>query len=323
MRSAVSLVAKGVAAAVRPAVSIMQPLRNRWTKYWDVDHRAVNFVSEEEAEAVRERQREEWNAATKQQVMSYSKAHLLPRIRIDILGDKPSIGFDRSSRYVRGNLLKNNPVAFHLLLGGASALYLTIVIVAVTIYKRNMPQPKVDAKASNKLLMSKRLAIIEHELGIDAERKSKPQLPIEESTTASRAVTEDQWRSVNSTDLKRLDAELASRRQGSPKLSVDRLSSAATDAIPSGSVAMQPPDSSDDDMLRQLDTRLRAIEAALSSAGVAIPKSGDAPPPMATSEGNAGGDTIAVSQVDAASPAPCLANDAAGRTATVVEEGLG
>lgn len=213
MRTAIKIVSRA-ASLIQPIALRLRPLRARWDKYWDVDHRSVNFYSNDEAAAALEKQREKWNEAEKQRILQYSRVHIIPRLRFDILADKPNIGIEKRKRqYMRGNLLQNNPVAFHLLHGGVAALYLACVIGVLLWYHSVMPEPTFDAKSSNKVLMSKRLAIIEHELGIDAERKSRPPPAITQSTTASRGLREEQWRSANTDELKRLEAELSNRQK--------------------------------------------------------------------------------------------------------------
>jgi hypothetical protein len=150
MRTAIKIVSRA-ASLIQPIALRLRPLRARWDKYWDVDHRSVNFYSNDEAAAALEKQREKWNEAEKQRILQYSRVHIIPRLRFDILADKPNIGIEKRKRqYMRGNLLQNNPVAFHLLHGGVAALYLACVIGVLLWYHSVMPEPTFDAKSSNK-----------------------------------------------------------------------------------------------------------------------------------------------------------------------------
>lgn len=61
-----SRAAKLAAAVIRPINYALRPIRARWDKYWDVDHRAVNFYTDEEWEVVREQRRQAWEEYHKQ-----------------------------------------------------------------------------------------------------------------------------------------------------------------------------------------------------------------------------------------------------------------
>lgn len=68
---------KTVAAALRPAVT-------RWRAFWDVDHRAANFYSEEEWLARKEQREEIRKAAQKAEAMGHFKEEVLPRMSLDV-----------------------------------------------------------------------------------------------------------------------------------------------------------------------------------------------------------------------------------------------
>jgi len=69
-------VARAVARGLAPAV-------RRWRAYWDVDHRAANFVPREELEAKLDAEREEYDAYAKEMAQAHARRDVLPRVHVD------------------------------------------------------------------------------------------------------------------------------------------------------------------------------------------------------------------------------------------------
>ena len=90
--------AKLVAGAVRPISAALRPLRARFNAYWDVDHRSVNFYTDSEWEAISEKRKEEWDARMKNDFFSHVRTSVVPRVKIDLLSDKPVVLLDSPSR---------------------------------------------------------------------------------------------------------------------------------------------------------------------------------------------------------------------------------
>jgi len=53
---------KAVAALLRPVSAACRPLIQRVQKYWDVDHCAARFYTDEEYKVIREKEKEAWAA---------------------------------------------------------------------------------------------------------------------------------------------------------------------------------------------------------------------------------------------------------------------
>ena len=72
------------ARAARAVARALAPPLRAWRAYWDVDHRAVNFMSDEEFERMCEREREARQEGRKAEAMGHLTADMLPRVRVDI-----------------------------------------------------------------------------------------------------------------------------------------------------------------------------------------------------------------------------------------------
>ena len=73
-----------MASAARVVARVIRPIRARWLKYWNVDHRAVNFYNEDEFEEARERYKERYDQAMKGMAVSHMKNQFIPRVSIDM-----------------------------------------------------------------------------------------------------------------------------------------------------------------------------------------------------------------------------------------------
>lgn len=121
------------------------------------------------------------------------------------------------------------------------------------------------------VLMSKRLAILEQEMGIDRSSGSAVPPPTpEQAPGVFGALRAQLWRSVISDDSAQLDAELSRRRKGSQAASD---ASAAPQAPQDPSA---PPPESQTTALESLEQRLRKIEAALNAMAVSAAPSSSA-----------------------------------------------
>lgn len=72
------------ATAAKLVARAARPLVGRWRAWWDVDHRAANFYTPQEYDEVAERQQEQWDEAVKAKAIGHMKAHVLPRVSIDL-----------------------------------------------------------------------------------------------------------------------------------------------------------------------------------------------------------------------------------------------
>ena len=79
-----SRAAKLVAAVLKG----LRPLRARFDKFWDVDHRASNFYTDEEWAVVQEKQKAAWNAREKENFWTHVRTEVAPRVKVDLLGDE-------------------------------------------------------------------------------------------------------------------------------------------------------------------------------------------------------------------------------------------
>ena len=75
-----------MSASARVARAVARGLRGpltKWRTYWDVDHRAPNFVPRAEMEAHVEREKAQYDAAVRQLAHGHATTDVLPRVRLD------------------------------------------------------------------------------------------------------------------------------------------------------------------------------------------------------------------------------------------------
>jgi hypothetical protein len=69
-----------MSALVRAVAGVVRPAVRRWRAFWDVDHVAGDFRTEEEQEAWLEAARVHNARLERASMQSYARRHILPRI---------------------------------------------------------------------------------------------------------------------------------------------------------------------------------------------------------------------------------------------------
>ena len=198
--------ARLVAAAIRPGVL-------RWRKYWDVDHRAVNFYPNDEAFAeALEQQKEAFDRNAREQAHGYARKNVLPRIRFDISKGLNGFSLEAPPGVLRGDLLskcvlgilaqwrchsfhghhhkliemrartclllspRRNPIAFHLMLGLPLVLWLAVAWAAMHWYTLPKTQNGLANSSSmiNRNVLNKRIELLEEKLDVQRRGELSP-----------------------------------------------------------------------------------------------------------------------------------------------------
>lgn len=77
----------------------------KWRAYWDVDHRATNFVPRAEMEAHVEREKLLYDAAVQRLAHGHASSDVLPRVRLDWSKGLRSIQLQPRDAALRGDLI--------------------------------------------------------------------------------------------------------------------------------------------------------------------------------------------------------------------------
>ena len=140
-------------------------------------------------------------------------------------------------------------------------LYVLAIALTLQLLATYYPPPSKDAKATNRTLMSKRVAILEQELGInrsadaggsDAGAANAPGAVLAPPTTSGVG-----GRLAAKLEVEKLEAELKQRRQQSQSIAEASAKARSLASLPPTAAAALP------DALASLEERLRAVEAAL------------------------------------------------------------
>lgn len=160
-------------------------------------------------------------------------------------------------------------------------LYVLAIALTLQLLATFYPPPSKDAKSTNRTLMSKRVAILEQELGInrsagaggsDADATQAPGAVLAPPTTSGVG-----GRLAAKLEVEKLEAELKQRRQQSQSVVEASVKARSLASLQPTAAAALP------DALASLEERLRAVEEALATT----PRN----PEIAPHEsGNRGGD---------------------------------
>ena len=137
------------------AVLVARLLRSpvsRWRRYWDVDHRSVNFLSDAEAEALRVERGEQWKSAVRGMSLDFAASSVLPRLRTT--GARLSLAPHAAP--LHGDLHSTNPLAFHLLHALPLLLGLGAAWAGLHALSSRVDHVKLRAFTEQRTTMSKR-----------------------------------------------------------------------------------------------------------------------------------------------------------------------
>lgn len=93
-----------VARSARAVAAVLRPAMTRWRAFWDVDHRAPNFHSDEEWAAVQEKLSEDRKAALKAEAVGHFKQEVLPRMALDISRGVGGLQLNRPAAEYEGDI---------------------------------------------------------------------------------------------------------------------------------------------------------------------------------------------------------------------------